>query len=267
MVESFLIPFLRAAFPRPPGCARTWRIFGLRESAVDAKLPPLMKKPAGLKETWGILAQSYVVDVKAAVEGPNPSAVAARTAAIDRGLRRLFGPAVFGGEGESLESVVGKLLIQKKKTLAVAESCTGGLLAAKITSVPGSSGYFWGGWLTYDNAAKRRLGVQAATLAGSGAVSEQAAREMAAQARRSAKTDFALAVTGVAGPSGGSAEKPVGLVYTALAAADGVRVWKNVFLGKRDAVREQSALWALDGLRRRLLGKDSSSGSRTSPAR
>ncbi len=133
--------------------------------------------------------------------------------------------------------------------MAVAESCTGGLLAQKITSAPGSSGYFWGGWVTYSHQAKRRLGVSARTLRNHGAVSAACAREMAAAARRRSGADYALAVTGVAGPGGGTDLKPVGRVFLALASRKFSRVWEMNLAGDRETIRELSALWALNHLR------------------
>jgi PncC family amidohydrolase len=118
-------------------------------------------------------------------------------------------------------------------------------LAQKITSVPGSSDYFWGGWVTYDNRAKRRLGVTAATLRKEGAVSRTCAVEMAQQARRRSGGRVAMAITGIAGPDGGNVQKPLGRVYIALASNKKHRVWEKNFTGDRSSIREQSALWAL----------------------
>jgi PncC family amidohydrolase len=141
-------------------------------------------------------------------------------------------------------------------TLALAESCTGGLIAHRVTEVPGSSDYFLGGIVSYSNDIKERvLGVQQTTLLRYGAVSEGAALEMARGGRRVCRADVALAVTGVAGPGGGTPEKPVGLVYVALAAPDGEWVERHVWDGDRQENKGRSAEAALDLLRRYLEGR------------
>ena len=156
-------------------------------------------------------------------------------------------------EGEPLEKVVGRLLTEQKLTVALAESCTGGLIAHRLTNVPGSSAYLIGGVVSYANEAKEWvLGVSHQTLQEHGAVSEETAREMARRVRRRLQTDIALAVTGVAGPSGGTPEKPVGLTYIALAAEDLQRCEGYLWRGDRRANKEQSAEAALEMLREYL---------------
>lgn len=162
---------------------------------------------------------------------------------------------VFTTEGEELEEVVGKYLKKKRQTLATAESCTGGFLGHRITNVPGSSGYFLQGVLAYSNQAKTNLlGVPAEVIAAHGAVSPQVARAMAVGIKRKANATYGLSITGIAGPSGGTKDKPVGLVYTALASNHDILVKKNLFLGNRNAIKFQSSQKALDMLRRHLLG-------------
>jgi len=154
---------------------------------------------------------------------------------------------------EPLEKVVGRLLTEHKLTIALAESCTGGLIAHRLTNVPGSSAYLIGGVVSYANEAKERmLGVSHQTLQEHGAVSEETAREMSRGIRRLLQTDVALAVTGIAGPSGGTPEKPVGLTYIALAAADLERCERYLWQGDRWANKEQSAEAALAMLREYL---------------
>jgi PncC family amidohydrolase len=151
---------------------------------------------------------------------------------------------------EPLEKVVGRLLTEQKRTIALAESCTGGLVAHRLTNVPGSSAYLIGGAVSYANEAKERmLGVSHQTLQEHGAVSEETAREMARGVRHLLQTDAALAVTGIAGPSGGTPEKPVGLTYIALTADDLERCEKHLWQGDRWANKEQSAEAALEMLR------------------
>jgi PncC family amidohydrolase len=153
----------------------------------------------------------------------------------------------------SLEGEVGRRLAARGRTLAVAESCTGGGLSQRITTVAGCSAYFLGGVIAYANAAKvRLLGVDRRTLAMHGAVSAHVAREMAAGARRRYGADFALSVTGVAGPTGGTARKPVGLVFVGLASASGVEARRFRFAGGRNAVRRSAATAALELLAKRM---------------
>jgi len=160
---------------------------------------------------------------------------------------------IFSSNGEELEEVVGKLLRNQHKTLAVAESCTGGLLGDRITNVPGSSNYFLQGIVAYSNGAKMSaLGVQSSILQKHGAVSLETAQAMAHGIREKAQSDYGLGITGIAGPSGGTVEKPVGLIYIALAWYKGTEVTKNRFLGNREKIKFQSSQKALDMLRRRL---------------
>ena len=157
---------------------------------------------------------------------------------------------------ETPKALVGRLLRQTGMTLALAESCTGGLIAHRITNVPGSSDYFAGGIVSYSNDIKERvLGVRQTTLHRYGAVSEQTALEMARGGRRVCRADVALAVTGVAGPGGGTPDKPVGLVYVALATPDDEWVERHVWDGDRQENKERSAEAALDLLRRYLEGR------------
>jgi PncC family amidohydrolase len=146
----------------------------------------------------------------------------------------------------SVEETIGNLLLEQGLTLATAESCTGGLVAHRLTNISGSSAYFLGGFVTYSNEAKEKfVGVRHETLLAHGAVSEETAREMAQGARRQMGTDLAVSVTGIAGPLGGTADKPVGLVYLALAAPDDEICQRHVWAGDRLANKEQSAEAAL----------------------
>lgn len=154
---------------------------------------------------------------------------------------------------EPLEKVVGRLLTEQNLTIALAESCTGGLIAHRLTNVPGSSAYLIGGVVSYANEAKERmLGVSHQTLQEHGAVSEETAREMSRGVRRLLQTDVALAVTGIAGPSGGTPEKPIGLTYIALTAEGFERCERYLWQGDRWANKEQSAEAALGMLREYL---------------
>ena len=166
-----------------------------------------------------------------------------------------LGNLIYGQEGESLELVVSRLLKAQGKTVTSAESCTGGLLAAMLTATSGSSVYFNQGWVTYANSAKQSLlGVGADVLVYLGAVSEPVVTAMAQGARQRAGADFALAISGIAGPDGGSDEKPVGTVCIALAGADGTTAHTFNFPGDRDMIRDRACKMALAMLRLKLLG-------------
>lgn len=165
-----------------------------------------------------------------------------------------LGENIFTQAEEELEGVIGKLLRENQYTLATAESCTGGLLSHRITNVPGSSAYFLEGVQSYSNQAKTRLlDVPASLLEKHGAVSPQVAAAMAENVRINSGATFGLGITGIAGPTGGTEEKPVGLVYIALAGMGNTQTEKNLFLGDRETVKQRSTQKALDMLRRRLL--------------
>ncbi len=173
---------------------------------------------------------------------------------VEAALSERLGQDCYGRDQEMLEAVVGRLLIDRGLTLAVAESCTGGLLGHRLTEVSGSSRYFERGIVTYSNEAKTALlGVSKAILTRHGAVSAQCASAMAKGIRAKAKTDLGVAVTGIAGPDGGSEEKPVGTVFLALATADDVKTERRRFRGNRSQNKWLSAQFALDLLRRHLL--------------
>lgn len=174
---------------------------------------------------------------------------------FESALYERIGKYIYTTADEELTAVVGRLLQERGLTLAVAESCSGGLLQHLITAVPGSSAYFWGGMVTYSNESKQTfLGVKTASLEKFGAVSEVVAKEMAAGVRKALGTDTALSTTGIAGPGGGTPEKPVGLVFIGLAIGDAVQA-KQFNLGKdRTINKEQTAQFALDMLRRALCG-------------
>jgi nicotinamide-nucleotide amidase len=176
---------------------------------------------------------------------------------LDGAVRQLLGDKVFGRDGDTLPSVAAELLRERRLTLATAESCTGGLLGKIITDLAGSSEYYLGGVVTYSNSLKvRLLGVPDELLATHGAVSEETAGAMAEGARDRLGADVGLSVTGIAGPGGGSEEKPVGLVYLGLADSEQVLTKRYLLFRSRDDIRNRAAYTALDLLRRRLLARD-----------
>lgn len=252
MLEDYVMPFLEGKGLRKLTQERLVRTTGIPESRIAEIVGPVAKRFARTEIAY--LPSRAGVDLKiVAGAGAVEDAGRAADAAAER-ISELLGSFVYARGPETIEEVVGYLLSMARKTLGVAESCTGGRVGWRVTRVAGSSEYFRGGVIAYSDDLKASLlGVDRATLAAHGAVSEQTAREMAAGARTAAGSDVGLAVTGIAGPGGGSPEKPAGLVYVAVAGpADRVRRFR--FAGGRDAVREQATQAALELLRRTLLG-------------
>ena len=255
MAADALEPWLAG---RSGGLARetaVLKIAGLPESVVEERIAPAYAEFG--REAITILANPGEIRLQATAAGAEPERRARLQAMVAR-LAELAGDAVFATrEEDTLESVVGELLRGAGATLTAAESCTGGLFSQRITSVPGSSDYFLGGAVTYSNELKIRLvGVPPALLAEHGAVSEPVARAMAEGVRRSLGSDYGVGITGVAGPGGGSAERPVGTVHIAVAGPgdSDVHHRKLRLPGDRERVRRFSAQLALEMLRRRLLG-------------
>lgn len=233
-----------------PPRRRVVRVHGVIEAQLVERLEQEDADPlAGMRVS--ICARVGELELVLTETGARPGAA---DALVDR-MRTWFGADLFSEDGRSLDEVVADLLRARGRTVAVAESCTGGLLGGRLTALPGSSDYVRGGLVTYADAAKTALlGVSPATLAAHGAVSEATAREMAAGARERLGADWALAITGIAGPGGGTAEKPVGLVFIGCAGPGGVTVTRHHLGGDRDAVRERAVTQALHLLRRGLIG-------------
>ncbi|OPX22074.1 MAG: competence/damage-inducible protein A [Planctomycetales bacterium 4484_123] len=222
--------------------------FGAGESDVAEAIADLMDRRANPR--LGTTAQAGVVTVRITARGPDAQAaerLAEKTAEL---VRARLGELAFGADGETLPAVVGSLLRSAGQTLAVAESCTGGLLGALLTETPGASEYFLGGVVAYANEAKAcLLDVPQEMLLAHGAVSEPVAEHMAAGARRCFGAEWGIGLTGIAGPTGGSKEKPLGLVYIAVAGPRAGAVHRHVFPGTREVVRRRAALAALNHLR------------------
>lgn len=255
MWESGAAPWLRAQFPNLPARHVITRHFSMiPESVVNDRIADLFAADPRAEVT--ILAARGHIRLRVTATDASPDR-AERLAEemMGRALERLPREVILSGSAPewTLEEELGALLRGSGRRIATAESCTGGLVAARLTDIPGSSEYFVQGFITYSNEAKARaLGVSEETLRRYGAVSAECAREMAAGARRAAgAVDAALAITGIAGPGGGSAEKPVGLVWFALDSADrGAVTIRRLYRGQRDSVREWAARQGLDLLRR-----------------
>lgn len=251
MFEAAVAPALRQQVGDLFILRRKLSIFGLTESSTDELAAPIYTQYKNPTTTIlfkdGQIELHLTATAKKAAEGEK---------LLDELAGRLdeaLGNYVFSRRDETLEEVAGNLLKFNGYTLATAESCTGGLLAGRITDVPGSSEYFIEGVVTYSNEAKiRMLGVPTDLIERHGAVSEEVARAMADGVRSLAGTTFGIGITGIAGPGGGSEEKPVGLVYIALADDNDAIVRKFVFPGDRQFIRQLSVNAALDMIRRRL---------------
>jgi nicotinamide-nucleotide amidase len=253
MFDEWVKPLVNREFPLTgPFVCRTLRSSGVGESAVQERIAvPLAALVAEGLEV-GYCARPGQVDVRLIARGETAAELVREAEAV---VQKLLGSSIYGYDDEEMEQVIVRLLGARRKTLALAESCTGGGIANRITNVPGASAVFMGGWVTYSNESKQQcLGVRAETLAAHGAVSEAVAREMAEGARTRLGADFALAVTGIAGPSGGSPEKPMGTVYLALAGGFGAEVLHKVNAYEREAFKQVTAQQAIEMLRRRLAG-------------
>ncbi len=252
MFDDQVVPLLKREFGLPAAfTCRTLRSTGLGESQVEERVGPALAALAPDGLIVGYCARPGQVDVRLTAEGPNSGDLVERAAGL---VRERLGEALYGEGDDELDALVVRELTRRGQTLATAESCTGGLIAHRITNVPGASGVFLGGLVVYSNTAKQNwLGVSAETLARHGAVSEAVAREMAEGARRRAGADLALSVTGIAGPSGGTAAKPVGTVFIGLAGAGETVVKQHLNPWDRETFKHVTSQQALDLLRRRAL--------------
>ncbi|HUT57914.1 MAG TPA: competence/damage-inducible protein A [Phycisphaerae bacterium] len=248
--------FEEAVAPRLPQgqgaiVCRTIHTFGAGESDVGAKIADLMARDAD--PLVGTTAAAGLVTVRIRCRAGKADEAQRRIDAAAAEIRRRLGELVVGEGNETMASAVGSLLRARGQTLATAESCTGGMLGAMITAVPGSSDYYLGGMVAYcDRLKQELLGVPGGALSEHGAVSEPVAAAMAEGCRRRCGADWAVAVTGIAGPGGGSQDKPVGLVFIALAGEGETHVQRHVFGGTREMVRVRSSLAALNALRMRI---------------
>jgi nicotinamide-nucleotide amidase len=225
---------------------------GVSESAINQAIQDIMKRGA---PTVGLTAKETGVDIRIIASETGAERTQSLVDSTEAAIREKLGDAVYSVDGQPMEEVVGALLKQRRLKLSVAESCTGGLIGAMITNIAGSSEYFECAAVTYSNPAKTEmLGVPGALLERHGAVSSEVAAAMARGIRQAAKTDLGLSVTGIAGPDGGTELKPVGLVFTALASAQGVKTNEHRFLGNREQVRMKASQMAMDMVRRYLIG-------------
>lgn len=255
MWQEVAVPYLKQqGWGQSTIYSRTLRFWGIAESTLAEKVHSFfdLQNP-----TVAPYANNGEVKLRISAFASSESSARQLIAPVEQQLRQIGGPDCYGADEDSLASVVGDLLKTAGATLAVAESCTGGGLGSMITAIAGSSAYFMGGVISYDNSVKvGLLGVNPEDLASQGAVSAIVAEQMAAGVRDRLGTTWGLSITGIAGPDGGTATKPVGLVYIGLAGPDQVQSFMHRFGATRgrDWIRHLSACTALDHLRRQLLG-------------
>jgi nicotinamide-nucleotide amidase len=254
MFDEQVLPRLRARVgPTRVVRRRVLRIASMGESAVDELVAPVYSRFENPKTT--ILGGAGQVELHLVAHGDGEAEAEVRIAELAQLLHEALPGRIFSDDGRELPRVVVDLLRERDLVLALAESCTGGLLSARLTEVPGASAVLERAIVSYANQAKLdELAVPAALVAEKGAVSEQVAAAMAAGVQAAARSDVAVAITGIAGPDGGTPDKPVGLVYVATAGAAGTRVRRSLFPGGREMIRHQSTQLALEMVRRGLLG-------------
>jgi nicotinamide-nucleotide amidase len=252
MFEAECIPRLRARIPLQHIATRTLKLAMMPESQVDARVAPIYKTYTDVETT--ILAGGGEIQLHLRCRKDSEEAAEARVEELAEKIEDELGDAIFSRKGETIEQIISYLLQMRSMTLAVAESCTGGLLAERITSLGGSSRYFIGGAVVYSNELKTQFAnVPKALIDQHGAVSREVAAAMAEGIRKRCLSSYGVGITGVAGPSGGTEQKPVGLVYVALAGEEGTQVVERNFPGDRKHIRQFASQQALEMIRRALL--------------
>jgi len=246
MVATYLTPWLSSITAGQSRFRRVLKIAGMTESGVEERLKPYY---TAHPEPLTILATGGQIELHLAADGVEADALTL-IASLEQELRELFGDRIFGADDDTLEGVLGRILTERGETVATAESCTGGLLASRITDVAGSSAYFMGGAVCYTAAAKTALaGVDPALIAEHGEVSEPVAIALARGARERFSTTYGIGVTGIAGPGGGTEDKPVGTVHIAVAGPGGHKHRKMLWPMERSLFKRITTQSALDLLR------------------
>jgi nicotinamide-nucleotide amidase len=250
--ENAVIPYFKKRYKtRSTILTRTIRIAGQPESAINKKIKKFLMMKGNV--TTGIYARIGEVDIKITAKAESRQSASNQIKKVEKNILRLVGRYVYGFDDDTLEVAVGKKLLKKKMTLSVAESCTGGLISNRITNVSGSSKYFDRCIVTYSNKSKvQELGVGKELIKKYGAVSRPVAIAMAKGMLKKSGSNVAIAVTGIAGPSGGTKKKPAGLVYIALARKKKVLCTERYFIGNRKDIKHQTAIAALELLRKTL---------------
>ncbi|GAA0078936.1 competence/damage-inducible protein A [Clostridium sp. CTA-5] len=251
MFENSVMPYLKAK-SNTTLVSRTIKIIGIGESSVAEKIQDLIDKQTN--PTIAPYAKEGEVTLRVTAKADNENQALKLIEPVIKEIQNRLGENIYTIGEEPIEDVVSKMLIDRKLTISTAESCTGGMIAAKLVSYPGVSEVFLEGCVTYSNEAKHsRLNVSTDTLEKYGAVSYETAKEMAEGVAKTSNTDVSIVTTGIAGPGGGTDEKPVGLVYIGLYIKGKVSVEKHIFKGDRNKVRTQATIRALDMVRRGLM--------------
>lgn len=261
MMETGVVPYLKEVGGASQSTIRSkvLRFVGIGESLLASQIEDLLAGQSN--PTIAPLAQDGLVDLRITAKAPDVATAEQMISEVAREIRTRFGALVYGEDGEQLAQVVGRLLVERGFSLATAESCTGGLIGKLITDVPGSSRYFQGGVVAYSNESKSKLlGVPSQILSQYGAVSRQTAAAMAIGVKRLFGSSVAVSVTGLAGPDGGTASKPVGLVFIAVISDRSLSVGRFIFNGNREQVRRKTAITALNLLRMALMDGSSAVG-------
>ena len=249
MFERSLKPFLEKKYGFNGVIAsRVLNTFGIGESSLEMKIRDLILKQSN--PTLALLARPSGVIVRITAKSAEIMQAQEKIVACEKLVRERIEEYIYAVDDQPMEAVVGRLLKEKQLTIACAESCTGGLLSSRLTDMPGSSAYVMGAVVSYTNEIKsRELGVSRELLSAKGAVCEEVARAMAEGIALKFGTDLGVGITGIAGPDGGSAEKPVGLVYIATAGREGTIVKRNLFTGRRSEIKYKTTQTALDMIR------------------
>ncbi len=256
MLESDILPEIKSSSPSgsPIILSRVLKIYGLREVETEKIVHDLILGQTN--PTVAPLIGKGAVTLRLTAKASTRENALKRISTVEAQIKELLGDAVFGADAEEMEDAVGALLKKRDLSVALAESITGGMAASRLINTVGSSAYVKGGIVAYANSAKTDLlGVSAQTILNHGAVSAQTAEEMAAGAKKVLGADIGVSSTGIAGPGGGSADKPVGLTYFCLAAADTLSCEHKVFRGSRNEIRFKASQYLLNMLRLYLLGR------------
>lgn len=256
LFDKFVLPELLDIYNTLPAVGQNiLKLYGIKEPDIAEILKELQGNTGDV--VLGYYPQFPENHITLSLQGKNEQFVAKELERVETDIRRLLGSFIFSSGKKSMEEIVGQALLDRAMTISVAESCTGGLIGHRLTNVPGSSGYFQGGVVVYSNESKAGLiNVNPETLKTHGAVSTQTVKEMAQGVKNRFGTDLGLAVSGIAGPDGGSRERPVGTVHIGLAAGGHVLAGKYLFWGDREQVKLETSTMALDWIRR-YLNEDS----------
>ncbi len=248
LMEKEVILYLSRRVKSSANITYAFRIYGLSEAEISQKLDDILKRN---EFKFSFLPRQNEVILKIEAKGKKATDLIGE---VEASIRKILGDAIYGVGEETLEGVVALLLSMGKKKIAVAESCTGGLISHRLTNIPGSSNYFERAFITYSNRAKiDMLGIDERILKEKGAVSQEMAEAMALGAREKAKVELGLAVTGIAGPGGGSSDKPVGLVFISLATPEKVITREFHFEGERELIKNKVSQAALNMVRLTLI--------------